>query len=747
MGVMEKYREWSYRELETEGLPRPEFVPHQHQKEAWRKLDRSSFPRRGLLVFPTGGGKTKAIVHWLLRNVLSEPEPRRVLWIAHRAELIQQATQSFWQLLGISNRSKPLVIRCISGSHGKPITALLGKTPADVSLCTIQSMSRRPEIVQEYFNQNRNCVIVVDEAHHAAAKTYRDVLSAASRYRKIEILGLTATPTRTVEAEIRYLTKLFPDGILYQTDQVSLIQKGILSNPIPETVKTHYNFDRDLTRKELAYLRQFGDLPASVLNRIGRHTSRNKLIVNHYLDWQSEYGQTLVFATNIIHCYALADAFREEGIRADYVASKRHDRKTNESVVRSFRKGEIDVLISVAILTEGVDLPNVKSVFLARPTGSEILMKQMVGRGMRGPRAGGHSDVYIVSFADHWERFPDWLDPVSMLDVGSGIPETRVKRGVKAPTVVIPWELISAASSIAPDIQPAEVYSSLPLGWYQLRYGDPDLGRATAILVYDQQQAAFEKFVKEAIYGFHVMGGPGGPLASYFADVPDPRPSHQSLETLVRYIREFGRPTFISFEDRKAFDPDEVARKLKRLPVEKLAAGAEEIFHNTLARECYRTEERYTRAVVDAVVNLEYGKERVVDAPLVQTKRVRRTLPYGTFPLRRILEEVRKRMKLRKRSPDIRWSRKPLKSSWGFYRESDQIIVINQVLKTTAISSRTMEFLVYHELLHHELGVDLGHNSLFRAREREFPGCVGAEAELDTLIEQYRIEGMDRRVQ
>ena len=696
-----------------------------------------------MLVLPTGAGKTKTAVYWLLKNVLSDDESRSIIWIAHRAELIQQAAEAFHELSGIVNRSDILTLRCISGLHGKPITALL--RPADVSLCTIQSLSRRPDIVEEYFRSNRDCVIVIDEAHHAAAKTYREVLTVASRYKRIEFLGLTATPTRTVEAEVKRLTKLFPDKILYQIDQVTLIERGILAKPICETVLTNHNFDRDLTRKQLAFLQQFGDLPASVLNKIGKNTSRNRLIVNHYIEWKNEYGQTLVFATGIAHCYALAETFKKQGIRADYVASSRHDDKRRSDILQDFRNNKLDVLISVDILTEGFDLPNIQTVFLARPTGSEILMRQMVGRGMRGPKAGGSFEVYIVSFADHWERFAGWLDPISMIEVDAEISEVGKAKLPPGLTYEIPWELISAASSMAPDIEPTTIFSNLPLGWYQLTFGDPELGKSTAVLVYDQQVEAFERFVNDAASGIAVMGGSSGPVTRYFTDATDPLPSHQSLEHLSKYISEFGKPKFISFEAKRKFDPEIIAKKLAKLPTGEAAKKAEGVYHETLAVEYYQTPERYVRAVMDEIVNAIYGKEKAVDDAVYQTKRLRRELPHGTYSLVSIRDKVRKKMKLRKRAPDIQWSKKPLRSSWGFYRKSDQMIVINSVLKTSAISRTTIEFLVYHELLHHELGVELGHSEQFRVREREYPEVLDAEAELDTLLERYHIPGMERR--
>ncbi len=678
-------------------------------------------------------------MHWLYKHVLSEPEPRPLLWIAHHADLLTQAARTFERFLGVGTRRAPLTLRTISGAHGKPVTAL-GRG-ADVSLATIQSLSRRPDIVEHFFRRNRDCFVVVDEAHHAAARTYQEVLSIAGRYRKSELLGLTATPTRMVEEEIGFLKKVFRQGIIYQARLVDLIEKRILSRPVLETVHTNFDFDRDLTAKELRDLRRFGDFTPKLLNKIGKHAKRNKLVVSQYLKHRRAYGQTLVFAADIAHCYTLAKEFTRKGVRTNYVASARHDRSTTEEVIQDFHEGRIEVLVNVMMLTEGVDLPRVQSVFLARPTASEILLRQMVGRGMRGPKAGGREKVFIVSFADHWERFPGWLDPISVLDIEAE-PQREERRYQRGKLVGIPWELISAAGELAPYVEPSLVTSLIPVGWYHFKYHNPELGQASAILVFEQQKAAYERFIRDSVDNHYVLSGPGGAAARYFGDVPDPRPSNDNLKNLHAYIMEFGRPKYVSFDQKAAFEPEVVARKYRRLPADELVRKAEALFEATLAGEYYSTKERYAQAVLSALGDVIMRVPPPVDRPITQPVARTKRLPPGSWPLERIRDEVREQMRLSMPAPAIAWSKRPLSSSWGFYRYGDQRIVINSALKTSAVGRNTIAFLVYHELLHHEFGHGVGHGTVFRERERQFPGCIDAEAELDTLRETYRIPGM-----
>ena len=86
-------------------------------------------------------------------------------------------------------------------------------------------------------------------------------------------------------------------------------------------------------------------------------------------------------------------------------------REENEKKINAYRVGDLQVLINVNILTEGVDLPKTQTVFLTRPTVSTILMTQMIGRALRGTAAGGTANAYIVSFIDAWDEHIAWVNP------------------------------------------------------------------------------------------------------------------------------------------------------------------------------------------------------------------------------------------------------------------------------------------------------------------------------------------------
>ena len=118
----------------------------------------------------------------------------------------------------------------------------------------------------------------------------------------------------------------------------------------------------------------------------------------------------LVFAINVAHAKLLADRLRHEGVMADYVASycpgespdetgdEDEADKANKGILERFRDNGsgLDILINVQMLTEGVDIPKIQTVFLTRPTNSEILLRQMIGRALRGPRANGTEKAYLL---------------------------------------------------------------------------------------------------------------------------------------------------------------------------------------------------------------------------------------------------------------------------------------------------------------------------------------------------------------
>jgi superfamily II DNA or RNA helicase len=218
------------------------------------------------------------------------------------------------------------------------------------------------------------------------------------------------------------LKKVFPDDIVHKVDLKELIRVGILSEPRFKEVPTGMDFSKEFTEQDIQKIKNFDidSIGQDTANTIGQSRERNRTIVDHYLEHQDVYKHTLVFALNQANAIALNKMFNEAGIASEYVISGVGDAVTgvmtnftreNTEKIQRFRDERIQVMINVNILTEGTDIPNVQSVFLARPTISTILMTQMIGRGLRGVKAGGTKEAYIVSFIDSWNDQLAWVSP------------------------------------------------------------------------------------------------------------------------------------------------------------------------------------------------------------------------------------------------------------------------------------------------------------------------------------------------
>ena len=201
---------------------------YEHQEEAVKKLD--AMDKKGefrtLLVLPTGGGKTLTAAHWLLRNAVDKG--KKILWIAHRHLLLEQAAEAFARNAYTDNMVNRTVFsyRIVSGMHDKLIHI---KETDNIIFAGKDSLIRSLDKLDKWLN-GEEIYLVVDEAHHAVAKSYKKIIQYVAYHTKsMKLLGLTATPFRTSEDEQGALKQIFTDDIVYKTDLDALIKKGILA--------------------------------------------------------------------------------------------------------------------------------------------------------------------------------------------------------------------------------------------------------------------------------------------------------------------------------------------------------------------------------------------------------------------------------------------------------------------------------------------------------------------------------------
>jgi ATP-dependent helicase IRC3 len=318
---------------------------------------------RQLVVLPTGAGKTVIFSH--LPQTKSNSLPMLVL--AHRAELLYQAKEK----IGWSNPELDIQIEQADNVAGH----------CDVVVASVPTLGRAEserilKYPRDYFKS-----IVIDEAHHAAAPTYRRILDY---FNPSFLLGVTATPQRSDNTR---LTDVFDEIVYYKTIQ-DLIEDGYLCSLVGYRIKTDTDISGVATNE--------GDYVASQLEDVIDTPQRNAHIVAAYNNLVPE-SKAIVFCAGVKHANNLASSFTSAKIATEVILGD-VDTDTRSNILTRFKNGQTKVIVNVGVLTEGFDEPTIETIILARPTRSTLLYTQIVGRGTRLYKGKPHCT--ILDFAD-----------------------------------------------------------------------------------------------------------------------------------------------------------------------------------------------------------------------------------------------------------------------------------------------------------------------------------------------------------
>jgi len=581
--------------------------PYEHQKKAMEALDKINKEESysTLVVLPTGGGKTYTASMWLLKNAIDKK--KKILWIAHRQMLLDQAAESFQKFAytEVVPHISSFRFRIVSGapSHDRTIDI---KADDNLLIISKDSIGRNIERLDKWLEGEKELYLVVDEAHHSTAKTYRKVINyVKEKVPNLKLIGLTATPFRTAEGEQGLLGKIYSDGvsdgqvvcgdigITYQIGLKELINRQILSKPIFESYFTEENYGDSLGLESWERIQYLDNLPDDIAGQMAESAARNKLIVETYKEKQDEYGQTIVFAVNKIHAIQLSALFNKAGIKSDFVVSDIRDgvtgvtvsREDNERKLEAYRKGELHVLVNVNILTEGVDLPKTKTVFLARPTVSSILMTQMVGRALRGTAAGGTSSAYIVSFIDHWNEYIAWVNPESLFagdnDFQDSDDSERIKRDIQmiAISKIEEFARILDNSVDTIDLERVAFEKRIPIGMYAFKYLEENgMDHSYQVMVYDSTQEAYKNLMDSLPSLFKSFDVTEEYLTkeqleemeeqcrdSFFCGEMIPPYESRDVINIIKYYAQYEEaPRFYTFEevDRNKLDISKIAKHI-----------------------------------------------------------------------------------------------------------------------------------------------------------------------------------------
>jgi ATP-dependent helicase IRC3 len=616
------YREYN---LTAERKQPPERLPVAHQSEALEELHQwfkaKPTPKAGgILVLPTGGGKTFAAVHFLCAGPLSTGY--KVLWLAHTHHLLEQAFSSFeTEVMWIAEPKRNLNVRIVSGADMYfPMHRI--RISDDVLICTLQTVTRAYQRRQPQFEAFLDAVgdklfVVFDEAHHSPAPSYRKLVTGLrKRCPGMYLLGLTATPTYSDEKKRGWLKELFPQGIIYQETPQDLMAAGILAQPVLEEFHTDITPEFD-EREYQKWVGTYRDIPDDIITQLAERRERNVFIADTYAKHKGHYGKTIVFADRWPQCIQLKEFLQARGVRADAVfhhsvkgpSGLGSAQERNAQALEAFRRNELDVLLNIRMLTEGTDVPDVQTVFLTRQTTSRILLTQMVGRALRGPRFGGTEKAYIVSFIDDWRHLINWAEYDQLAEA---LADERVTEyGERPPLHLISIDLVRQLvrqMDSKLNISPAPFLTFMPIGWYRVEFvalvegSDESETVRQLVMVFDNERESYEAFIHHLTrakidefaaedINFDDQQARLEDWCNRFFSQVEVHLGESLLINLFHIARHMAQndgepPVFFEFEKRQAHDLDGLAQK-------SLEERFDRLRENRHLQEEYYREDRY----------------------------------------------------------------------------------------------------------------------------------------------------------
>lgn len=340
-----------------------ELRPYQETARQKVQEEWESGKKRTLLVLPTGTGKT-IVFSKIIEDRVRKGE--RVLVIAHRGELLEQASDKLYKSTGLKTATE----KAEQTSLGSFYRVVVG------SVQTMQREKRLNQFPPEYFD-----TIVIDEAHHAISDGYQRVLH---HFEDANVLGVTATPDR---GDMRNLGSYF-ESLAYEYGLVEAIKSGYLSPIKALTIPLKLDLSNVKQQAGDFSTKDLGTALDPYLEQIAEEMKK-----------QCFNRKTVVFLPLVKTSQKFRDILNKHGFKAAEVNGESADR---EQVLKDYEEGKYNVLCNSMLLTEGWDCPSVDCVIVLRPTKVRALYSQMVGRGTR--LAPGKKELLLLDFLWHTER-------------------------------------------------------------------------------------------------------------------------------------------------------------------------------------------------------------------------------------------------------------------------------------------------------------------------------------------------------
>jgi len=304
-----------------------------------------------IVVAPTGAGKTIMLSALIGKR---HKEGKRILVLQHRDELVAQNREKFLKV-------NPNISTSI-------VNGTIKKWEGDAIFSMVQTLSRKNNLR----HRPKFDMVVIDESHHAAADSYIRIIDAVRKDNEhAEIVGFTATPNR---GDGKGLRSVFTN-CSHQIELATLIREGFLVPP------KAYVVDVGVSEALEGVTRRGNDFDMDEVAQI-----MNKRVINERVvtEWEERAGdrKTVVFCSTINHAKDLLDMFIEHDVNAEMVIGDT-PKEERKQILHDLEFGDVQVVVNVAVLTEGFDAPPVSCVVLTRPCSFKSTMVQMIGRGLR----------------------------------------------------------------------------------------------------------------------------------------------------------------------------------------------------------------------------------------------------------------------------------------------------------------------------------------------------------------------------
>jgi len=377
------------------------FIPNEYQQKALNILENTK-EKKGVIILPTGTGKTFMSALWS-RNILRKNPNATFLYICHNNDILIQANEKEFQ-------------RCLSefdikyGYYNARV-----KRKEQCTFATIQSLSRN----LKSFDKKEFDYIIVDEAHHYQASSYKETIKY---FEPKFLLGMTGTPYRMDNKSIfKVLGKK-----LYEIKTREAIENKTLSN------LNYWCVDNDIDFSQVKFngfnYNEFD------LNKRICIPKYDKAILKEYQDILcKKFGKkkTICFCASINHAHRLSKYFNEQGVKAVALTGRnllkvdKISRGERKRIIKGFKDNKYDIIFVRDLFNEGIDVPDCDSIMMLRPTQSHIIFTQQIGRGLRNKK--GKKDLLVLDFTGNARRCTINFDVLSELLGGDIITDIKYK--------------------------------------------------------------------------------------------------------------------------------------------------------------------------------------------------------------------------------------------------------------------------------------------------------------------------------